>query len=222
MSQENKTLIKPTNLIKLRGTIIGMRSTTKMTSFVIITDGGEKKGSTVVNILFFEPLKDTFKVKEHVDIIAHMQSKIVKKEDNKNKFYQIVVGDKIKHTNRMLADYIPLPEFQTTEGGIPDDINKAFIYGKISRIYKPNDAYAVVTVTVPSAENKVNYIDIICYKRQAQLALNLTEGDFIVATGEIRSAKERPKADEIFWQNVICKDIAKISDEQADLSIYAN
>ena len=219
MKKENSNVIKPTNVIKLRGTVIGMRSSTTMTSFVIITDGGEQKGSTVVNISFYGTLKESFKVKDHVDIIAHMQSKIVR-TDGKNKFHQIVVGDRIKHTNRMLADYIPFKEFQTPEGGIPDDINKAFVYGQVTRIYMPSDSYAVVTVAVPTAEKKMNYIDVICYKRQAQIASLLTEGDFIVSIGEIRSAKERPKADEIFWQNVICKDMAKIEDEQADSSVY--
>ena len=218
-TNEIREQIKPANKVSLRGTIIGMRSSTSMTSFVIISDGGAVKGSTVVNVVFYGNLKESFKVKDHVDIIAHMQSKI-RRVNERNEFHQIVVGDKIKHTNRMLADYIPFKEFQTSEGGIPDDINKALIYGKVSRVYMPNDSYAIITVAVPSKEKKLNYVDVICYKRQAQMASFIETGDCVVCAGEIRSAKEKPKADEIFWQSVICKDIAKINPEDMDLSIY--
>ena len=116
MHKENTNLIRLTNVLKLRGTIIGIRSSTTLTSFIIITDGNEKKGSTVVNVTFYVPIEQSFKVKDHVDIIAHMQSKLIK-TDEKNKFHQLVIGDKIKLTNRLLADYLPLKEMQTQEGG---------------------------------------------------------------------------------------------------------
>ena len=148
-----------------------------------------------------------------------MQSKLIK-TDEKNKFHQLVIGDKIKLTNRLLADYLPLKEMQTQEGGIPDDVNKAFVYGKISRIYLPNNFFAIVTVKVPSAVMKMNYIDIICYKRQAQMVNLLAEDDFIVCIGEIRTAKEKPKSNEIFEQSIVCKDMAKLDSALADLNSY--
>lgn len=219
-AETNRELLKPSNKVMVRGTIIGTRSSATLTSYLIITDGGEEKGSTVVNVIFYGQLKEAFKVKDHVDIIAHMQSRIKKTEDGKSSFHQIVVGDKIKKTNRLLADYIPFKEFQTPEGGIPDDMNKAFIYGKVSRVYVPGDGFAIITVMVPSKEAKKNYVDVICYKRQAQIASLLAEGDCVVSIGELRSAKEKPKGDEVFWQSVICKDISKVREEDMDLSVY--
>lgn len=213
--------IKPTNKVTLRGTILGIRSSATVTSFVLISDGGEEKGSTVSNIVFYGNLKESFKVRDHVDVVAHMQSKIIKGAEGKNEYHQMVIGDKIRKSNRMLADYLPFPELQTPNGGIPDDINKAFVYGKVSRVYAPTDGYAIVTVAVPSKEGKMNYVDLICYKRQAQVAHLLHEGDCIVSIGELRSAKERPKQNEIFWQSIICKDIAKFDELDMDTSLYS-
>ena len=212
--------LKPKNEVQLRGTLIGMKSTTKLTSFVIVTDGGEEKGSTVVNVIFYGTVKGTFKVKDHVDIVAHMQSKIIKTEDGKRSYHQMVIGNAIKKTNRLLYDYLPIDDFKSQEGGIPDDVNKAFIYGKVSRVFVPNDNYAIVTVLVPTENNKANFCDVICYKRQAKVASLLNEGDFVVSIGEIRSSKERPAANEIFKQCVICKDVARIKEEDFDASSY--
>lgn len=210
----------PRNEINIRGTIIGSKASGNFTSFIIISDDSEKKGSTVVNVSFYKNVMGDFKIKDHVDIVAHMQSKIIKGEDGKRSYHQLVVGDKIKHTNRLLYDYFPREEFKTTEGGIPDDINKAFICGKVSRVYAPNDNYAIVTVIVPSKENKANFCDVVCYRRQAKLASLITTDDYVVAVGEIRSAKEKPAANTIFKQNVICKDIACVDKENFDTSVY--
>ncbi len=233
MNTENKTnktnktntaekKIKPSNILKIRGTIIGIRSSSKMTSLIIISDGGKVKGSTVSNVVFYGPVKDSFGIHEHVDITAHMQSRIIRSENTKRSFRQYVIGDEIKRTNRLLSQYIRQTEFQTPDGGIPDDVNKAFVCGKVTHIYQPKDDYAVITILVPSENEKMNYVDVTCYNRQAAMVSRLEEDDFVVCAGELRSAKERPKPGEYFWQNILCKDIEKIPVEKFDDSSYIN
>lgn len=201
--------VKDANQIVLGGTIVGRQETKKIVSIRIATDAFGGKSAFPTTIFYDKEKTEGFQVGDRVTLECHIQARRVIKSDGISKvYYQDIVGDNIALTKRALAEYLDDSVIQTTEGGYGDDINKAFIVGQIYHKYSPNPDIQILTIA-SRTRRTVDYIEVTCFKRQAELASLLSEDDYVAIVGSIRTSPNK-KDERLTNESIVCKDIAAI------------
>ena len=120
---------------------------------------------------------------------------------------QVAVGNASR-----LLEYLDDAIISDPEGGYADDVNKAFFVGRIVHQYAPREDIQILTLACKS-RSSVDYVEITCFKRQAELAALMEEGDMVAIAGSVRTSPSK-KDERITNENIICKDIAAIPSEE--------
>jgi len=211
--------MKDINRVMLTGTIVGMRSTTKSVDMFIATDGGSARGRKEMTSSFpsvsFSNTKEagSFKVGDRVSIQGHIHCRLIPTEEGKRLHILTIQGDVIKRTKRMLAEYVDVEPVY--EGGFPDDKNLVVAVGTVERLYiSPNGQYAAVTLTAERKSGK-DYITAFAFRRQAEAAKDLKEGDKVAIAGAIRNITSK-NSDSRDRQSFLILDIAKLEDKDSE------
>ncbi len=205
--------VKDANEIILGGSIVWRQESRSIVSIRVATDAYAGRSAFPTVIFYNKELTQNFKVGDRVTIKAHIQARRTLKSDGVTKaYYQDIVGDEINHTKRLLLEYLDAAIIPDPEGGYADDVNKAFFVGRIVHQYAPREDIQILTLACKS-RSSVDYVEITCFKRQAELAALMEEGDMVAIVGSVRTSPSK-KDERITNENIICKDIAAIPSEE--------
>lgn len=196
------------NFVFIRGTVVGMHVTTRSISFRIATDSGVK--DTIFPSVIFDDAKLTkdIKMKDRVCIEAHIRTRPIRQDDGKRIFISEFIGDKIEPATRILADLVD--GLDEKDGGYPEDENEVILAGTVTHVFNPNSGLSMVSVNIPDTKSgQSNYASVTCFRRQANVAKDLKEGDKVAVAGVIRPTERRDPRGEIMF-NVVAKDIARV------------
>lgn len=204
--------MKTENFVLLKGGIVRIWASKTVTMIGLATDGAGRE-SIFPTIGFYNNVDVSgFKVGDRVTIKAHIQMRRITDENGKvAAYHQDIIGDSISKTPRILADYLD-GELKELDGGCQKDENLTLHFGIVRHIFSPQEGFAILSLSIPSGRGvrMPNYCDIVCFKRQADAALLLAEGDCVATAGVIRTRKNNNGSRTTFQQNIVCKDICKV------------
>lgn len=201
--------MKTRNEVHLTGGIVRIRASKSVTLLTIATTVAGV-ATAFPTIVFYEPEKTKgFEIGDRVTVESHIQLHITRGEDGKSTSYsQDLVGDDICKAQRMLAPFITDEIVSKTDGGVRSDENYAFIFGRVRHIYDAPNGVVVLSVTVPRDSKHLDSCEIACFRRQADIARMLTEGDCVMIGGVVQTRNGKNRNDRT-TQNIACRDIVK-------------
>lgn len=204
-----RMIMKTRNEVHLTGGIVRIRASKSVTLLTIATTVAGV-ATAFPTIVFYEPKKTKgFEIGDRVTVDAHIQLHIGRDENGKTTNYsQDIVGDKICKAQRMLAPFITDETVSKTEGGVRSDENYAYIFGRVRHVYNAPNGVVILSVSVPREDNRFDSCEIACFRRQAEVARMLEEGDCVMVGGVVQTRNGKTKDDRTA-QNVACRDIVK-------------
>ena len=210
-------LMRETNLFRVKGSINKIEITKRAVKYTIATDGGNGRSERLefVDIAPRDVVtkKIPFNIKDRVTLEGHIQDRrFVDRKMGNKRYEKSFVIDNIEHTKRLLLEKFEDIEL-STEGGYPQDENHVLIVGVVTHVYQPTSTVTILTVRVGDGEF-YNYCDVICYKKQAETAAKLKEGDYALTVGYMTISHSNKTNKDV--QVVTCKDIARVAPEKIE------
>ncbi len=210
-------MIQDCNQVTLRGTIVQMNISNKLSQIRIITNT-DRGDTNFPNVYVYDKkLLGDFKVNDRVFIVGHTQ--------NTNVYYNgtmktgsatVLVADQIFPAMRHLCDYFSPEEIgDAFKGGHADDINRIIVCGTVMSKYFPdktnkNSEYVSLKISINAPETEqVRQCDVICAKKYARIAKKINKGDRVVFVGFCyTNIKKKEDKSKIYYEQIYCRDLA--------------
>lgn len=199
------------NEVILRGTVVSMNLSGKLSDIRIVCESGRNKFFPQI-MVHDNQLLNGIKIGQHILVLGHTQNhKVYYESTNKSTSTTQIVATQIKPACRALYDYfqnIPLADYY--KGGQADDMNVILISGEVLGKYEINKKYLKIKVSAEYEKGKKTQCDITLTQNQAfEAKKNVSVGDTLVAVCYVQtSIKNDGKNDKprISYQNIYCKD----------------
>ncbi len=199
-----------TNEARVRGTIVGINRSAKETVVNLVCKSNGIRNYPMVCFPNSE-MVDGYNVGDNIIVFGYVQNHIVKKDNGKNGSKVTFIGERIYPAVRLLADYFPMEELPSYEGGFADDRSEVVFIGDVVMLYAPEGRdFAIVKAACKSKEHK-GQCDMTCFARLSSMAREISVGDKIAAVGYFATENKTIEGQRTVAMNIICKDICKLN-----------